>query len=84
MRYWSRHAIEQAVAESGLERPKNSRRRFLYPESALADLDLLSSEANSLFSGPTLDAVAAAVFPVLTRLADSLWIEARSSEACNK
>jgi len=84
MRYWSRHAIEQAVAEAGLRDLTIRADGFFTQNPQLADLDLLSLGGKLVVLGSHAGRRAAAVFPVLTRLADSLWIEARSAEACNK
>lgn len=84
MRYWSRHAIEQAVAEAGLRDLTIRADGFFTQNPQLADLDLLSLGGKLIVLGSPAGRRAAAVFPVLTRLADSLWIETRSSEACNK
>jgi len=84
MRYWSRHAIEQAVAEAGLRDLTIRADGFFTQNPQLADLDLLSLGGKLVVLGSYAGRRAAAVFPLLTRLADSLWIEARSSEARDK
>lgn len=79
MRYWSRPKIRQAVEEAGLENLTIRTDGFFTQNPQLSDLDLLSFPGRLIVLVSHAGRRAAALFPVLTRLADSLWIEAHSS-----
>jgi len=73
------------VTEAGLRDLTIRADGFFTQNPQLADLDLLSLGGGKLVVlGSHAGCRAAAVFPLLTRLADSLWVEARSSEARDK
>lgn len=81
MRYWSRAQIRQAVEKAGLEELTIRTDGFFTQNPQLSDLDLLSFSGRLIVLVSHAGRRAAAFLPVLTRLADSLWIEARSSSA---
>src|SRR6185437_11028497 len=58
---------------------QNLCRRFLLSNPQLTDLDLLSPAGRLLVRVSAAGRRAANAFPILTRIADSLWIEAQTS-----
>lgn len=81
MRYWTHAEIRRALEEVGLSRIKIYADGFFSQNPQLADLDLLSPAGRLLVRGSAAGRRAANVLPFLTRVADSLWIEARTSPA---
>jgi SAM-dependent methyltransferase len=79
MRYWSRAEIRKAVEEAGLRNLTIHADGFFTQNPQLSDLDLLSFGGKLIVLASDAGRRAAAVLPVLTRLADSLWVEARAS-----
>ncbi len=79
MRYWSRAGIRRAVEEAGLRNLRILADGFFTQNPQLSDLDLLSPAGKLVVLASHAGRRAADVLPVLTRLADSIWVEARGS-----
>jgi SAM-dependent methyltransferase/uncharacterized protein YbaR (Trm112 family) len=77
MRYWARAEIRQAVEEAGLVSLAIRADGFFSQNPQLSDLDLLSPAGKVIVLISHAGRKAADAVPILTRLADSLWIEAR-------
>ena len=78
MRYWSRAEIRRAFEDAGLSDVRIRADGFFSQNPQLADLDLLSLPANLLVLASYAGRKAADALPLLTRVADSLWIGARA------
>jgi len=78
MRYWSRASIRQAVEEAGLRNLTIRTDGFFTQNPQISDLDMLSLEGKLIVLASNAGRRAAAILPFLTRLADSLWIEAQA------
>lgn len=79
MRYWSHAAIRHAFARANFPRITIHTDGFFSQNPQLTDLDLLSFAGKLLVLGSYAGRKAAHGFPLLTRIADSLWIEAQTS-----
>ena len=79
MRYWTHAKIRRALEQAGFSRIKIYADGFFSQNPQLTDLDLLSSTGRLLVRASSAGRRAANALPVLTRVADSLWIEARTS-----
>jgi ubiquinone/menaquinone biosynthesis C-methylase UbiE len=79
MRYWSRSEIWQSMKEAGMQSLVIRADGFFTQNAQVSDLDLLSTVGRLIVSASAFGRSATAVLPVLTRLADSLWIEARKN-----
>jgi 2-polyprenyl-3-methyl-5-hydroxy-6-metoxy-1,4-benzoquinol methylase len=77
MRYWSRAEIRRAFKDAGLSDVRIRADGFFSQNPQLADLDLLSLPGKLLVLASYAGRKAADALPLLTHLADSLWIEAR-------
>ena len=78
MRYWTNASIRLALEQAGFSRIKIYADGFLSQNSQLTDLDLLSPAGRLLVRASSAGRRAANALPILTRVADSLWIEART------
>lgn len=78
MRYWSRAVIRQMVEEAGLMNLRIRADGFLTQNPQLSDLDLLSPVGKVVVLASHAGRRASDVLPLLTRLADSLWVEAQA------
>jgi hypothetical protein len=76
MRYWTRAAIAQAFCEAGLGDIRFRAEGFLVQNTQREDVDLLSTGGAALVLASCAFRAAANAVPPLTRVADSLWIEA--------
>lgn len=79
MRYWTRTEIRKAVEGAGLQRLAIRADGFFSQNPQLSDLDLLSAAGKAIVLLSHAGCKAADAIPVMTRLADSLWIEAQTS-----
>jgi SAM-dependent methyltransferase/uncharacterized protein YbaR (Trm112 family) len=79
MRYWSQRQICQAIEETGLSGLEFRADGFFSQNPQLADLDLFSLTGKLVVLTSYAGCKAAALLPVLTRLADSLWVETRKA-----
>jgi len=80
MRYWSHGEIRRSLETAGLRDVRICADGFFSQNPQLADLDLLSAPGKALVLVSCAGRKIANILPVLTRIADSLWIEARSPE----
>ena len=80
MRYWSRAGITDMVHKAGLVGLRLRADGFFSQNPQPTDLDLLSPMGKCVVSVSHAGCKAAGVFPLLMRMADSLWIEARKYE----
>ena len=80
MRYWSRNQIVAAVRSAGLNMPDIRVDGFLSQNPQASDLDFLPGNAKMIVALSEKGRRAAAAFPVLTYVADSLWIRARAGD----
>lgn len=80
MRYWSHDEIRRGLETAGLRDVRIRADGFLSQNPQLADLDLLSAPGKALVVVSYAGRKLANALPILTRLADSLWIEARTPE----
>ena len=78
MRYWTHAEIRHALEQAGFSRIKMYADGFFSQNPQLTDLDLLSPAGRLLVRASSAGRRAANAFPILTRVADSLWIEART------
>jgi ubiquinone/menaquinone biosynthesis C-methylase UbiE/uncharacterized protein YbaR (Trm112 family) len=78
MRYWTRAKIRQAIENAGLWDLQLRTDGFFSQDPQLSDLDLLSPAGKLVVLASFAGRKAAGVLPPLTRLADSLWVQARS------
>ena len=79
MRYWAHAKIRRALEQAGFSRIKIYADGFFSQNPQLTDLDLLSSTGRLLVRASSAGRRAANAIPILTRVADSIWIEARTS-----
>lgn len=84
MRYWSKSNIQGVVEKAGLERLKILTDGFFTQNPQLSDLDLLTTPGKLVVMASHAGRWASGVLPVLTYLADSLWIEARAPSVAQK
>lgn len=80
MRYWSRDEIRRGLEEAGLREMRVRADGFFSQNPQLADLDLLSLPGKALVLASHAGRTIANALPLLARVADSLWIEARAPE----
>jgi 2-polyprenyl-3-methyl-5-hydroxy-6-metoxy-1,4-benzoquinol methylase len=80
MRYWTHSGIRQAIERAGLRDLRIRADGFFSQNPQLSDLDLLSPLGKLIVLASHAGRKAADALPPLTRLADSLWVEARSPE----
>jgi ubiquinone/menaquinone biosynthesis C-methylase UbiE len=78
MRYWSRNSIRQGFQAVGFSDVAVHTEGFFSQNSQLSDLDLLSPIGKGIVLASHAGRKIAGVVPVLTRIADSLWIEAHT------
>jgi len=78
MRYWSHVAIRGALEQAGFSKVTIRTDGFFSQNPQLTDLDLLSPAGRLLVRASSAGRRAANALPILTRVADSLWIEARN------
>lgn len=78
MRYWSAAAISKVVADAGLKNLHIRADGFLTQNPQVSDLDLLSTGGKLIVLVSEAGCKAASILPLLTRAADSLWVEARA------
>jgi hypothetical protein len=78
MRYWSKTGIRDAVERAGLYDLEIRADGFFTQNPQFSDLDLLSPAGRLVVLASYAGRRMASVFPVLTRLADSLWIKTRA------
>lgn len=76
MRYWTRAAIAHAFREAGLSDVRFGAEGFLLQNTQREDLDLMSRAGAALVTCSCALRKLANITPLLTRVADSLWIEA--------
>ena len=81
MRYWSFAEIRAAFAAAGFSSIRIIADGFLSQNPQLADLDLISTSGKVLVPLSYAATRIARAIPVLTRIADSLWVEAQKSSA---
>jgi 2-polyprenyl-3-methyl-5-hydroxy-6-metoxy-1,4-benzoquinol methylase/uncharacterized protein YbaR (Trm112 family) len=84
MRYWSKSNIQDVVEKAGLEKLKILTDGFFTQNPQLSDLDLLTTTGKLVVMASHAGRWAAGVLPVLTHLADSLWIEVRAPSVPQK
>jgi SAM-dependent methyltransferase len=78
MRYWTREGIRDVATNAGLRGLRLSVDGFFTQDPQLSDLDLLSPLGKMIVLASHVGRKAADKMPLLARLADSLWVEARS------
>jgi 2-polyprenyl-3-methyl-5-hydroxy-6-metoxy-1,4-benzoquinol methylase len=78
MRYWSRGEIAKTVENAGLKNLRVRTDGFFSQNPQVCDLDLLSAGGKLVVLASEAGRKASTVLPILTRVADSLWIEARA------
>jgi 2-polyprenyl-3-methyl-5-hydroxy-6-metoxy-1,4-benzoquinol methylase/uncharacterized protein YbaR (Trm112 family) len=79
MRYWSTGSIRKSLAEAGFGGVQIHTDGFLSQNPQLSDLDLLTPVGKLIVLASYAGRKAANALPILTRVADSLWIEARAT-----
>jgi 2-polyprenyl-3-methyl-5-hydroxy-6-metoxy-1,4-benzoquinol methylase/uncharacterized protein YbaR (Trm112 family) len=84
MRYWSRSAIRDVVKKAGLEKLQILADGYFTQNPQLSDLDLLAAPGKLVVIVSHAGRWAAGVLPVLTHLADSLWIAARAPSVAQR
>lgn len=78
MRYWSRKMIRESLRDAGLGDVQIHTDGFLSQNPQLSDLDLLTPAGKMIVIASYAGRGAANALPILTRVADSLWIEAQA------
>ncbi len=78
MRYWTHAQIRRVLEQTGFSNITIRTDGFFSQNPQLTDLDLLSPAGKLLVRASSAGRRAANVVPILTRIADSLWIEART------
>jgi len=78
MRYWSRSEIWESLREAGLSDIQFHTDGFFSQNPQLSDLDLLTFGGKLIVVASYAGRKTAETLPVLTRIADSLWIEAQA------
>src|SRR5579864_832178 len=78
MRYWTHAQIRRALEQAGFSRIKIHADGFFSQNPQLTDLDLLSPAGRLLVRASSAGRGVRSALPILTRVADSLWIEART------
>jgi SAM-dependent methyltransferase/uncharacterized protein YbaR (Trm112 family) len=81
MRYWSRKSIRRGWQSAGLHGVSIRADGFFSQNPQLSDLDLLSPMGKLIILASYAGRKAADAIPILTRVADSLWIEAHAPSA---
>jgi SAM-dependent methyltransferase/uncharacterized protein YbaR (Trm112 family) len=81
MRYWSRREIQEGLRGAGLQNVQIRTDGFFSQNPQLTDLDLLSPAGRLVVTASYAGRQAANALPILTRVADSLWIEAQAPAA---
>jgi ubiquinone/menaquinone biosynthesis C-methylase UbiE len=76
MRYWTRPSIARAFREAGFGSVRFSAEGFLLQNTQREDMDLLSKAGAAAVRASCALRDAANAVPVLTQVADSLWVEA--------
>jgi SAM-dependent methyltransferase len=76
MRYWSRSDIRKAIDNAGLKDLHIRVDGFFSQNPQLSDLDLLSAGGKLVVLASEAGRQASTFLPMLTRVADSLWVEA--------
>lgn len=79
MRYWTHAEIRHALQQAGFSKIAIHADGFFSQNPQLTDLDLLSPAGKLLVRASSAGRRAANALPFLTRVADSLWIEVRTS-----
>jgi 2-polyprenyl-3-methyl-5-hydroxy-6-metoxy-1,4-benzoquinol methylase/uncharacterized protein YbaR (Trm112 family) len=83
MRYWSRKMIRESLRDAGLGHLQIHTDGFLSQNPQLTDLDLLTPAGKLIVIASYAGRAAANALPILTRVADSLWIEAQAPTAAH-
>jgi SAM-dependent methyltransferase len=78
MRYWSRPSINKGLYDAGLRMVQIHTDGFLSQNPQLSDLDLLTPAGKLVVMTSYAGRKVADALPILTRVADSLWIEAQA------
>lgn len=78
MRYWSPQEIRESLRETGLREIEIHADGFFSQNPQLSDLDLLTWGGKLIVVASYAGRKTADAFPILTRAADSLWIEAKA------
>jgi len=78
MRYWSRREIMESLGDAGLHDIQIHTDGFFSQNPQLSDLDLLTFGGKLVVVASYAGRKAANALPILTRVADSLWIEAQA------
>lgn len=78
MRYWSRREILENLRDAGLHDIQIRTDGFFSQNPQLSDLDLLTLGGKLIVVASFAGRKAADAVPILTHVADSLWIEARA------
>ena len=78
MRYWAHATIRRALEQAGFSKIAIHADGFFSQNPQLSDLDLLSPAGRLLVRTSSAARKAADLFPILTHVADSLWIEAQT------
>lgn len=78
MRYWSRREIRDSFRDAGLVDVQIHSDGFFSQNPQLSDLDLLAPTGKAIVIASYAGRKAADALPFLTRIADSLWIEAKA------
>lgn len=78
MRYWSRREIQDSLREAGLQEIQIHTDGFFSQNPQLSDLDLLTPGGKLIVATSYAARKMADAMPILTRVADSLWVDARA------
>lgn len=78
MRYWSIASIRRTIKKAGLRNRLIRADGFFTQNPQFSDLDLLSYHGKLVVLASKVGCEAAKLLPILTRLADSLWVEVQA------
>jgi ubiquinone/menaquinone biosynthesis C-methylase UbiE/uncharacterized protein YbaR (Trm112 family) len=78
MRYWSQAQIREAIASAGLQNVRIRADGYFSQNPQLSDLDLFSLSGKLVVLASCAGREASRFLPILTRLADSFWVESQA------
>lgn len=78
MRYWSQREIRESLRDAGLHNTQIHSDGFFSQNPQLSDLDLLTFGGKLIVATSYAARKTADAMPILTRFADSLWIDAKA------
>ena len=78
MRYWSQAQIREAIASAGLQNVRIRADGYFSQNPQFSDLDLFSLSGKLVVLASCAGREASRFLPILTRMADSFWVESQA------